>query len=172
MPPLGRLELLLALLAGTFQIKKICFLKRTVFPLCQIGGKVASGQMDQCMVKVRNMLEVYDKAAVRLEKAISWKDFLPIMHIVDRFKIPYCRMDDDFSPQSFYRYNGGCRKRVYALFRFHRNLDSHGIVQADRLFHVAEKAPDIQRFGQIAEYMETHGVVQVFGIRGRGDRGL
>lgn len=122
--------------------------------------------MDKGMVKIRNMLEVDDEAAVCLEKTVFGQQIQPVLHIVDGFKIAQCGMDDDFSPQGFYRYDGGRQKRVYALLCFHRNLDGDGVVQIQGVFQIAEKAPDIQRFGQVAEYLKTHGIVQIFGIRG------
>lgn len=106
------------------------------------------------MVKIRNMLEVDDEAAVCLEKTVFGQQLQPVLHIVDGFKIAQRGMDDDFSPQGFYLYDRGRQKRVYALFCFHRNLDGDGVVQIQGVFQIAEKAPDIQ-MGDLMPYVQN-----------------
>lgn len=42
-------------------------------------------------------------------------------------------------------HDGRCRESAYTLICFNWDLDGHGVVQADGLFHIAEKSVDVQR---------------------------
>lgn len=52
------------------QVKQIGFFKGAVLSLCQVGMELSACYMYKRMVKIGDMLKVYNEAAVCLKKAV------------------------------------------------------------------------------------------------------
>lgn len=91
------------------------------------------------MVKIGNVLEVDNKTAMCLKKTVFGQYFQIMLHIAGGFKIAHRGMDDYLSPQCLYCDDRRYRKRVYALLRFERKFDGHGVIHIDGILHITEK---------------------------------
>ena len=80
------------------------------------------------MGKITYMLQIYDKAAMRLNKATFRKSFKPVLHAVNRLIISFYSMNDNFSFLGFYKNNVIHRKRLYFSFGFQSNTFGNRMV--------------------------------------------
>ena len=121
--------------------------------------------MHQHTVEVGNVLIVDNKTPVRLKKAVGRQQLQPVWHGMDGFKVLRCGVDDHFFPLCLHHNDRRDRKNVYALPGLNRHLHQSGMIQIQSVLQIPEQTLPVYGLGQITEYMEPHGFIQIFGIR-------
>lgn len=120
--------------------------------------------MDKAVVKPGHMSEIDNKAPMGLEEHAGREPVEPILHILYGVMIFLDRMNDDLMIYGFHRYNMCGENRAHAILRFNGKRGSRIRVQFQSALQTAEKALPVNGLGQIAENVQLHRVVQIFGV--------
>ncbi len=109
--------------------------------------------MDKITVKIRDMFKIDNETAVCLEETVFREKSLPVLYIVNGFKITQSGMYRYFSALCFHCYDGRCRQCMYTLFCFNQDFYCHSVIQVNRIFHITEKPLFRQR---LKDFLDAH----------------
>lgn len=88
----------------------------------------------------------------------------PVLHGMDGFKVLRRRMDGHFFPLRLHHNDRRDRKNVDTLSGLNGYFHEFGMIQVQSVIQIPEQTLPVYGLGQVAEDMEPHGFVQIFGI--------